>query len=466
MGTFRLHQRVAADRRVGHRCVRYGALASAVLALAACGSGGGSAGGDDPEGQPSGPTNTEKLGSVTIEAATSSGTPVSGVTISLNGGFDGRSASTDASGSVQFADIPPGEATALSFAAGFHAAQERFAVSSDQNSEVTLILEQVTEATPVVLASLAVAAGDGRSLTIDVDIAVLGQDGQAIPTFTVADFTMLDSDCAFVPCGYDAELGQLPMGGYRARAVDAAFGWHSSSSPPLPPLAVALMLEQSAAMGVYDPQGLRLPAIGDFLDSIVPPDVAVLATFRGSGATSLTTHGEFTSDGALFLPVLDELAGPESGGNPLHCAVSEMLAFIAEHAPDGAAPSLVVVTNSSPAGADACSQQSVVSMNPGQPRVPIVAIGGNETGAALAAQSGGSFAVVTDPAQYPAAVQQLDAIVKRRLDYNSLRFVLTPEGAPATGHVFRPLQQTIWAYVRLRISPQTAVIAPLVMTVQ
>jgi hypothetical protein len=95
-----------------------------------------------------------------------------------------------------------------------------------------------------------------------------------------------------------------------------------------------------------------------------------------------------------------------------------------------------------------------------------VAIGGNEAGAALAAQSGGSFAVVTDPAQYPAAVGRLRSIVGRGLDHNSLRFVLTPEGAPETGPVFRPVQQTVWAYVQLRVGPDTAVIVPLVMTVE
>ena len=147
-----------------------------VLALTACESGGGS-GGDAAGSQSSGPVDAEKLGSVTIAVATSSGTPIPGVSISLNGGFDGRAASTDASGHVVFAAIPPGEATATSYAGGYHVAYQRFEVSPDENTEVTLTLEQVTEATPVVLASRAVAAADGRSLTLDVDIAVLGEDG-------------------------------------------------------------------------------------------------------------------------------------------------------------------------------------------------------------------------------------------------------------------------------------------------
>ena len=205
--------------------------------------------------------------SVTIHVTTSAGTPVPGVGIALNGGFDGRVADTDATGSVRFDDIPTGdEANATSYAAGFHAAHTRFLVTVDADTDVTLILEHVTEATPVVLGSRAVAASDGRSLTVDLDLAVLGEDGRAIPTFTAADFTMLDSDCAFRPCGIDVDSGSLPMGGYRVLADDEAFGWQRSSDQPVPPMTVALLLEQSAAMAEYDPQRLRLPAVSAFLD--------------------------------------------------------------------------------------------------------------------------------------------------------------------------------------------------------
>ncbi len=96
----------------------------------------------------------------------------------------------------------------------------------------------------------------------------------------------------------------------------------------------------------------------------------------------------------------------------------------------------------------------------------MVAIGGQESGAALAAQSGGSFVSVTDPAQYPVAVGNLAPIVGRTLHYNRLRFLLTPEGAMTTGAVFRPGQQTLWAYVLVRIGPNTDVIVPLVIPVK
>ena len=388
--------------------------------------------------------------------------------IALNGGFDGRSANTDAAGSVRFDDIPTGEATVNSYAAGFHAARRRFVVKAD--TDVTLILEHVAEATPVVLGGRAVAAHDGRSLTVDVDLAVLGEDGRANPTLTVADFTMLDSDCAFVPCGYDADFGSLPMGGYRVRTDYEAFGWQHASDQPISPMTVALLLEQSAAMAEYDPQRLRLSAASTFLESVIPPNTVTVATYRGtSPGPILTTYGEFTSDGAQFSDSVNGLAGQEAGGNPLHCAVADMLSFTEEHAPsdlDDPSPTLVVVTNSGSAGADACNLESSASGDATGPGIPVVAIGGQESGAALAAQSGGSFVSVTDPAQYPVAVGNLAPIVGRTLDYNRLRFLLTPEGAMTTGPLFRPGRQTLWAYVLVRIGPNTDVIVPLVIPVQ
>jgi len=98
--------------------------------------------------------------------------------------------------------------------------------------------------------------------------------------------------------------------------------------------------------------------------------------------------------------------------------------------------------------------------------IPVVMIGGNELGAAIAAGSGGSFAVVHDPLQFDVALKGLAPIVGRTLDSNHLRFVLTPEGAAATGPVFRPGRQSVWAYLYVRIGPHTRVEVPLVIPVQ
>ena len=447
-----------------------GLLAGAVLALTACGGSTTAPSAANGVPLPTDPGAAPDEGPVTIQVTTSSGEPLSDVGVSLNGGFDGRAANTDDAGQVRFADVPAGEASANAYVRGFHPAVTRFLVTPDGNTDVTLVLEHVTEATPVVLGTRAVAASDGRSLTVDVDLALLDENGLAIPTLTAAEFTMIDSDCALVPCGYDADFERLPMGGYRARADDEAFSWHVLSDRPIPPMAVGLLLEQSADMADYDPERLRLSAVSTFLESVLPPHTVSLVTYRGTAnGVDLTSYGPFTSDGAQFIDAVDALAGQEAGSNPLSCAVSDMLSLTATDAPSGPddpPPTVVVVTNSSSAGIAACAPEESSSVDALALGIPVVAIGGRESGAALAAWSGGSFVVVTDPLQFRVALGNLASVVGRILDSNHLRFVLTPEGVAATGPVFRPGRQTIWAYVFVRIGPNTSVEVPLVMPVQ
>ena len=193
-------------------------------------------------------------------------------------------------------------------------------------------------------------------------------------------------------------------------------------------------------------------------------------TYRGTAdGVDVTSHGPFTCDGARFIDAVDALAGQEAGSNPLSCAVSDMLSLTATHAPSGPddpPPTVVVVTNSGSAGIAACAQEESSFVDALALGIPVVAIGGREFSAVLAALSGGSFVVVTDPLQFRVVLGNLAPVAGRTLDSNHLRFVLTPEGVAATGPVFRPGRQTIWAYVFVRIGPHTSVEVPLVMPVQ
>jgi hypothetical protein len=102
---------------------RTGCLLTLALALAACsgGSGSGAAGvaqspasnPQTPTARPPGttPTVPKDKGSVIVRATTTAGTPISGVGVALNGGFDGRSVTTDGNGEALFKDVPTGDAS-------------------------------------------------------------------------------------------------------------------------------------------------------------------------------------------------------------------------------------------------------------------------------------------------------------------------------------------------------------------
>lgn len=448
-----------------------GFLAAVVVAVTACGGSSSPSSAANPASPPANQPSPAPVDgrAVLVRVTTSTGAPLPGVAVSLNGGFDGRSGHSDDAGWVRFDDIPAGEASVGSFASGFHGAYHRFAVASGADTDVTLILEQVTEATPVVLSSRAVAAGDGNSLTIDLDVALLDENGRAIATLTAADYQIIDSDCAFVPCGFDADFGRMPMGGYHARADDEAFRWQVSTLPT-PPMAVGLLLDHSADMAAFDPAGLRFPALKAFLESTLPPDTVSLASYRGTGdGVDFTSHGPFTSDGARFVGAIEELTGREAGSNPFSCAVSDMLSLTAAQAPTGPddpSPTVVVVTSGSAPGVAACAPEASLLPDALTLGIPVVSIGGGESGAAIAAGSGGAFVAVHQPLQFSVALRSLAPILGRTLDSNHLRFVLTPEGATPGVRVFRPGRQSVWAYLYVRIGPHTRVEIPLVMPVQ
>jgi hypothetical protein len=440
-----------------------GCLAAAVLALAACG--GSHTSTADPASPGPDPVAEQERGTVAVRVTTSSGAPLADVDVNLNGAFDGRTAYSDESGWVRFADMPAGEFSVSTYAPDFHFAHHQFVVASAADTEVTLILEHMAEVTPVVLNSRAVAASDGRSLTIDVDLALLDENGRAISALTASDFEMMDSDCAFAPCGYDADFGDMPMGGYAARADDEAFRWQVASDRPTPPMAVGLLLDQSADMAAFDPRRRRLPAVKAFLESILPPDTVSLATYRGTAdGVDLTTYGPFTSDGARFVGAVEALAGQEAGSNPLSCAVADMQSLTATEAPSGpdAPNAAVVVVTSDSWNGGACFQEATSSTE----GIPVVTMGGYVLGAAIAAGSGGSFVRVYHPLQFDVALKSLANIVGRTLDSNHLRFVLTPVGGVAAGPVFRPGRQSVWAYLYVRIGPHTRIEVPLAIQVQ
>jgi hypothetical protein len=448
-------------------------LAGFALILAGCGGGGSTAGlpaasPSPPSSPPSSPpvSSSSRVGSVTIEVTTSSGTPVPGVAVSLNGGFDGRSADTDAAGRVRFADIPGGEASVNTYARGFHDSRSRIFVTPDAGTIATVILEHVTEAIPVVLGTRAVPASDGLSLTVDVDIAVLDENGEATPTLTAAEFAGMESDCAWGwGCVYDDTGLRLPSEYFISMDPDA-FSW-SAAAPPSP-MTTALLMEQSAAMAEFDPEGSRLGAVNAFLDSVIPPNTIALATYRGTPpAPVLTTYGPFTSDGAQFRDAVDAMAGQEGGTNPLYDAVIEMLSFTATHAPDGPndpARNLVVLTSSWSSSYDQWLTAVATSRALG---IPVVAIGGHEAAVDIAARTGGPSVVVDYPAQYPVVFANLASIVGRGLGFNRVRLVLD-SGAyygPGAQAVFRP-GSTVWAYVWVRIGPNTRILVPVVIPIQ
>ena len=455
-------------------------LGSIALGLSACG--GGSSGATPPRttGGPAPPTSSGPdvgPGAVTVRVMTESGTPIPDVGVDLNGGFDGQALDTDAEGWARFTNVNAGEASIHTFARGFHDAGRRFVIEPDTVTELSVILMRTTEATPVVLGTHASPSEDGHTLTVDVDVAVLGEDGLANPTLTAADFAVANSDCGFMWCVMDASGQPLLSGGYYAHVDTEVFGWHEASTEPPPTSGTALLLEQSTSLIEFDPGKRRSTAINAFLDSVTAPDTVSVASYHGTPqAPVLTTYGPFTSDGALFRDDVNALSDDDASLNPMYAALADMLSWTATQATSGPDDPRSVVLVSG--GLELArrrlrklldlrhSSRLAVAETSRALGIPIVAIGGGEPSADIAARSGGPSVVVADPEQYAVALGNLKSIVARRLGFNRVRFVLDAGAVygSQTGRVFQR-GHTVWAYTQARIGPDTWVGIPVVILI-
>jgi hypothetical protein len=111
----------SAATRIPDPKVRVGCLMVTALALVGCG--GGNSAGTGLELTPPAASATatppppapapapKALGSVIVSTVTTSGTPISGLSVALNGGFDGRTATTDHNGEATFKNLPAGDAS-------------------------------------------------------------------------------------------------------------------------------------------------------------------------------------------------------------------------------------------------------------------------------------------------------------------------------------------------------------------
>ena len=405
---------------------------------------------------------------MTVEIVSVSGTPVAGVQVGVCGGdyCELKYASDD--GHAEFPEVPAGPTGVDAFGPGYHSAWREIEVRKDKTTEVTLAVVRAVEATPIILATDAAPSDDGQMLTVDVDLAVLGEDGLATPTFTASDFYVSGSDCGFALCVMGDSGEPLAHGSYRAELDASAFSWHEPPSAAPVASATALLLEHSTDSVDVDPSEQRAEAVHAFLDATTAPDSVALASYRGTPqAPVLSIYGEFTPDGTLFHDDLDALASSPATENPLYPALAGLLSWSTQQTSVVEPKSIILMASpwgwpdDNCANSPACHhEQRVAIADSARARgIPIVTIGGREPVYDIAARSGGASVVIEDPEQYAVALENLKPIVSRQLGFNRLRLVLSSQP-----HVFAS-GHTVWAWTRLRITPDTYLGIPVVITI-
>ena len=441
----------------------------AALALTACGGGSG----PSPEppappakGAPSTPPAQSK-GTVVIQVTTTDGAPVPDLPLAINGGFDGRGARTDANGEARFTEVPAGEVQAITagppYGDGtYYPATSQFQVVDHAVTTVSIVVESVTEAIPVLLAARSEPSSDGSTMKLELDIAVLDEQGAARETLTDMDFG-LDGYCGWSGCLMDAD-GTSSNFYYSARIEDASLVpvWTRSRAA----LATAVLLDQSRNMATFDPTGARLSGLESFLGSITAPDSVTLASYYDSAeagdvaAPEITTYGPFTSETSDLLTSAASLPGQETGRNSIAAttsAIAQLVQFTSSQAPgdpSGTRRSVVAVDSqlsgerSYPCKSQArCSEAVQAARDAG---ISVVAIGTDYSYALqLASWTAGAGVQVVAPEQLEPVFRGLDSIISGSLAYYRLRLVLdsTPGG-------LQP-DRLVTGYLMIRIGPNT-----------
>lgn len=419
-------------------------LLAAAAMLVACGGGGsGSSGtgalppstGSPSNPPPSNPPPASK-GSVVVRAITSAGVPVNGISVTLNGGFDGRSVVTDANGEALFKDIPPGDASTNTYGLWYHPAYRRLSVSDGALTRVTVTLLPKNEAVPVLLATHpAKPSADGRRLTVEVDLAVLTADGSSRAGLVPGDFG-LEGACGWYPCVFEAD-GRDTNAGYYAHATAAVFS--TTAVPPGASSAVGVLVDQSSSMGRWDPVGWRTAATREYFDRVLPPNLVTLASHHYTGATPvLTTYGGFTSDGSRFRDALNGLWGQEAGDSLALEAIAEMAGFMsASIAGATGSPRQAMVVMSSRdcgfstvclAGLGSQSWQAAVDAARAA-GITVIVVGDDMWGGSVALATGGASVDIQHPSQYSPVFRALDLIVLGGLSHYRVHLELDA-GAP------------------------------------
>ena len=441
------------------------------LALAACGGSGVPSQPVDPSAPPStGTPPAQGKGTVVIQVTTSDGAPVPYLPVGINGGFDGRGAKTDANGEARFTDVPAGDVQAGTggppYGGGnYFPATSRLRVVADAVTTVPIVVESVAEAIPVVLAARTAPSSDGSTMILELDVAVLDEQGVARETLTAGDFS-LDGGCGWYGCLINAD-GTDSYFYYSAQVEDASLV--PASAWFRPALATAILLDQSKSMAEFDPMALRVSGLDAFLGSVTAPDSVTLGSYYDaamSGETArpeVTTYGPFTSDTSDLLASAASLPGQETGRNTIAAtssAIAQLVQFTSSQAPGDAGGNRrsVVVVDSRLSGEQGCYPCSCQARCPEAVQaardagIPVVAIGMDHSyGLELASWTGGAGVPVVAPEQLAPVFRGLDSILSGTLAYNRVRLVLesTPGGLQP-GRV-------LWGYLVIRIGPNTEI---------
>ena len=416
------------------------ALASACLLLAACGGGGGGA------------SEVPQLGLVKLTVHDSFGAPVVGARVI----GPRETGSTDAQGVIMVTLASPDSSATVALSSSSFADQT-VAVSATSGQVRDVAITRQRQAAPAggSLMSrgseLPVLSADGRELSFDVEVVVVGADASPVQQLTPAAFSL--RTCTPLPGQAQCVRGVpgTPDAAYvPATAMPARL--LAIAGAPASDYAAGLLLDQSGSIRQSDPSGARLYSSKAFLAGMGSGDDALLAAFAGGAGAllptvPLTVYGPVRAKAAssAYHPTLNGLAALIGGNTPLYDAVDGLRRqLVANPALAAGKPRAVVLfsdgADTSCAGTEACCSrraQSIAQARQDQVRLFTIGLSSGVDVVAmaeLAHQTGGAFLYADTAEQLLPLYGSVGRLLSLSLPTYRLRWTVRSDAAGA----FRP----------------------------
>ncbi len=323
-----------------------GALALAAATALAAGCGGGGGGGADPI----------QVGLAKVVIVDAYGAPVPGASVTVTNSTS--PAATSGADGVAFVAAVPG-------AVGLEIAVPTFATSVTQatldNNAVTTVpvtLQRNTAAAGGALATRSgvqpVRSGDGRTLSFEVELIVVGADAQVVAGLTAADFQL--RACQPDPATPAADCLRNAPADHAYQPGGGATGLQTVAGQPVVAHTVGLLIDQSGSVADSDRLNARLYAAKSLISSLAPGDQVTIGAFSDGSAARLpqqplTVLGTVADAASApqFFTRLDALVDQSGGQTPLHDAIDAMrIQLVADAVPRPGQPrALVVFTDGS-----------------------------------------------------------------------------------------------------------------------
>lgn len=346
---------------------------------------------------------------VTVNDVFGAGLQGATITVKQNGVQVGQGTTTN--GALTLNTLPFGTVDVLASKTGFKPAQKTVDIPrfSPVSTQFSLPAEGAPNVTNIAAHVINVT---GATATIEVDVVVSDADGIFVPGLGASDFTVDNvtaGNTSYAFAGLGVTLNNVQANG---------------------PYSAFITLDQSGSVSQSDPTNARLQAAKSFFSALGPGDNAAMGYFPDKdNSPFLKTFPQlgFVTNGPLYYPAIDSLAGLKYVSSPLYAATIQATDYTVQNG-GNTNKAVILFTDGVPTGDTGTLQQAIDNAKSKGVKIFTIGLGSGTDAAALALLSqstGGSAIQVTDARQLISFYKTLGALLEGSGQFYRTRWMVT-----------------------------------------